>query len=68
LCAVAAFKHLPPIVAAEWAENALETEFGSIEIERMLEEEATLATRHHRGCADAWRTALDEFRRDHPMH
>jgi len=68
LCAVATYKHLPPIVAAEWAETALETPYGCVEVEHMLEEEASLASRRHRDCARAWNAALEEFRRDHPLH
>jgi hypothetical protein len=66
LDAVACFKHLPEIVAAEWAETALDAPRGCREVERMLEQEVTLACAHHRDCVDRWRRGLEEFRHDHP--
>ncbi|MDA8229845.1 MAG: hypothetical protein M0006_00745 [Magnetospirillum sp.] len=67
LDAIARFKHLPTILAAEWAENALETRRGCEDVERMLVEEALLARRQHLACAEAWRAAAEEFHRDHAM-
>ena len=65
LDAVACFKHLSPIVAAEWAEGALDRTDGCAEVEQILAEEAALACGHHRACAAAWKRGLAEFRRDH---
>lgn len=64
--AVACFKHVPVIVAAEWAETALDSEDGTHEVETALAEEARLASAHHLACAEDWDKALDEFRHQHP--
>ena len=66
LQAVACHKHVPVIVAAEWAENALDSLDGTHEVETALVEEAQLAADHHLACADCWDRALAEFRREHP--
>ena len=64
--AVACFKHVPPIIAAEWAEEALESVEGVVQVEHMLEAEATLAADHHLADADDWKHGLDDFRQAHP--
>jgi hypothetical protein len=66
LDAVACYKRLPPIVAAEWAETVLESPDGCRLVETMLMEEVTVAQSHHWPCETAWRGALDEFRRQMP--
>lgn len=63
LDAVACFKHLPPIVAAEWGELALETKQGRDEVESILRDECRFARQHHLACAKAWSRALSDFRR-----
>lgn len=65
--AVACYKHVPVIVAAEWAEGALEDQRGVEEVEDMLASEAMLAAEHHLACAECWSQALDEFRHDHHL-
>lgn len=60
LDAVACFKHVPTIVAAEWAEMASDGE-----IESALAQEARLAVAHHMAQAACWEHALEEFRRVH---
>ncbi len=64
--AVSCAKHVPVIVAAEWAETALDSLDGTHEVEAALAEEAKLAADHHLACATCWDKALGEFRRDHP--
>lgn len=64
--AVACHKHVPVIVAAEWAETALDTPDGPHEVETVLAEEAQLAADHHLACAECWDKALSEFRTQHP--
>lgn len=64
--AVACHKHVPVIVAAEWAETALDSLEGTHAVESALADEAKLAAAHHLACADNWDKALDEFRRQHP--
>lgn len=64
--AVACYKHVPAIIAAEWAETALDSPQGCAEIEAMLATEAALARAHHLARAAAWSRALREFRRLHP--
>lgn len=64
--AVACHKHVPVIVAAEWAETALDSVDGTHEVETALAEEAKLACDHHLACATHWATALTEFRSQHP--
>ncbi|MCR6630774.1 MAG: hypothetical protein NVV74_12390 [Magnetospirillum sp.] len=64
--AVACYKHVPVIVAAEWAESALDTSEGTHEVEVALAEEARLANSHHLSSAASWDRALDEFRHQHP--
>ena len=66
LDAVACYKHLPPIIAAEWAETVLDRPQGCNEVERILEEEITFACDHHPDCVSRWRCGLAEFRHDHP--
>ena len=54
LDAVACHKHLPPIVAAEWAEGALETQCGCSDVEHIVAAEvafAALTARCHRAGA-----------------
>lgn len=64
--AVARHRHIPAIVAAEWAECLLATEDGCNAVEAALIEEAVRATAHHRACAGAWCRGLAEFRHAHP--
>jgi hypothetical protein len=64
--AVACFKHIPTVIAAEWAEDTLEKPDGSATVETVLESEAELAHAHHLDSADAWDHGLAEFRHDHP--
>lgn len=64
--AVSCYRHVPVIVAAEWAETALDSLDGTHEVETALAEEAKLATAHHLACAGCWDKALDQFRREHP--
>lgn len=64
--AVACAKHVPVIVAAEWAETALDSLDGTHEVETVLAEEARLAADHHLASAACWDRALSEFRRQHP--
>jgi|AGTN01.3.fsa_nt_gi hypothetical protein len=63
--AVACYKHIPVIVAAEWAESALEDPHGVEEVEDMLASEAMVAAEHHLACAESWSLALAEFRHEH---
>lgn len=67
LDAVACYKHVPTIVAAEWAETALDDPSGCAEVEAMLAAEAHLAHAHHRACAECWDRGLVEFRRTHAV-
>jgi hypothetical protein len=64
--AVACFKHVPVIVAAEWAETALDSRDGTHEVETALAEEARIAASHHLACAGCRDKALAEFRHQHP--
>lgn len=64
--AVACYKHVPVIVAAEWAETALDSDQGTDEVELALAAEVKLAQIHHLACTDAWCQALAEFRLSHP--
>ncbi len=66
LDAVACFKHLPPILAAEWAEGTLEREGGCADVESILIAEVATASAGHRDCARRWRAGLEQFRREHP--
>lgn len=66
LDAVACYKHLPPIVAAEWAETVLDSRDGRRLVEAMLIEEVAVARSHCWPCETAWRSALTEFRRQMP--
>lgn len=63
--AVACHKHVPVIVAAEWAEGALENPEGVREVEAALACEARNACAHHLSCAGIRTRALDEFRDTH---
>lgn len=63
--AVANHRHIPAIVAAEWAETVMEQCDGCDEVEEVLAEEAHLAHEHHRPCATERDHALEEFRHDH---
>ncbi len=63
--AVACFKHVPPIIAAEWAEGVLETETGCAEVEAILEAEVAVAHDHHLTCEKAWADGLSRFRAEH---
>ncbi|MBF0371829.1 MAG: hypothetical protein HQL39_00240 [Alphaproteobacteria bacterium] len=66
LDAVAHRRHMPAVIAAEWAEMVLEGPDGVHTIEAVLVEELGFARRHHDG-RDARRCqkALAEFRRRH---
>lgn len=63
--AVACFKHVPPIIAAEWAEGVLETEAGRAEVEAILAAEVALAHDHHLPRERAWADGLCQFRAEH---
>lgn len=65
LDAVACYKHVPAIVAAEWAETVLDDASGCAEIEAVLVAEVALAHAHRLPCATSWDRGLDEFRRAH---
>ncbi len=65
LDAVACYKHVPTIVAAEWAEAALDSPKGCAEVEAMLAAEVKLAHAHRRTCSGAWECGLAQFRREH---
>lgn len=65
LDAVACFKHVPTIVAAEWAETMLDAPSGCAEVEAALAAEARMAHDHHLSCAESWDRGLMEFRRAH---
>lgn len=65
LDAIACNKHVPMIVAAEWAETRLECADGSCEIEALLAAEVLTAHAHHPDREDAWTRALVDFRRGH---
>lgn len=67
LDAVACFKHVPVIVAAEWAEMVLDDPCGCAEIEAVLAIEARVAHDHHLCCAESWDHGLAEFRHAHPV-
>lgn len=64
--AVACYKHVPVIVAAEWAETALDKPNGAEEVEDVLASEVMVATAHHLACAECWTKALSEFHTSHP--
>lgn len=64
--AVADYKHLPDVVAAEWAEGALETPRGCKEVEAMLLLEIEAACAHgDQVCAARYRHGLEEFLKAH---
>ncbi len=65
LDAVACFKHIPPIVAAEWAETVLDRPLGCREIEQVLAAEVRHACSHHLASAVLWGRGLDQFHREH---
>lgn len=65
LDAIACHRHIPAIVAAEWAETMLERAEGCAEVEAALAEEVALARDHHLSCAEEWARGLDEFHRAH---
>ena len=52
--AVADHEHLDMVIAAEWAENAMERPGGREEVQHMIEEEIAFCESHHR---------LDKMRR-----
>ncbi|HTH17875.1 MAG TPA: hypothetical protein VL974_14545 [Magnetospirillum sp.] len=60
LDAVACYKHVPVIVAAEWAEMASDGE-----VEAVLSHEVRIAAAHHMAQTQCWEHALDEFRQTH---
>ncbi|MBC7906286.1 MAG: hypothetical protein H7Y60_06000 [Rhodospirillaceae bacterium] len=64
--AVACYKHVPVIVAAEWAETELDKPEGAREVEDMLASEVKVANDHHLPCAASWIKALAEFQISHP--
>lgn len=62
--AIACFKHIPPIIAAEWAELTLESEEeGLVQVETILTLEVAQACAGQKDCAVK---ALSEFHRAHP--
>jgi len=64
--AVACHKHVPVIVAAEWAETILDQPHGAEQVEDMLASEAKVASAHHLARAECWTRALAEFHTMHP--
>lgn len=66
LDAVACYKHVPPVVAAEWAESVMEDSGGESLVESALESQAQLAHDHHLAAEATLDRALDQFRHDHP--
>lgn len=64
--AVACAKHVPVIVAAEWAETELDKPHGAEAVESVLALEVQMANNHHLPCAASWIRALDEFHTTHP--
>lgn len=64
--AVACYKHVPVIVAAEWAETVLDEPRGAEQVEAMLASEVMLASTHHLPCAECWSRALADFHTAHP--
>lgn len=62
LDAVACFKHVPTVVAAEWAETVLEQPDGCEQVEAVLDAEVRLAHDHHLPTEQAWEQGLQEFR------
>lgn len=64
--AVACYKHVPVIVAAEWAETELDKPHGAEKVEDMLASEVMVANEHHLSCAASWVRALAEFHVSHP--
>lgn len=66
LDAVACFKHVPTVVAAEWAETVLDQPDGCAQVEAALEAEVKLAHDHHLTSETAWEHGLEDFRADHP--
>ncbi|MGE4279832.1 MAG: hypothetical protein AB7G62_09620 [Magnetospirillum sp.] len=66
LDAVACFKHVPTVVAAEWAETVLDQPDGCDQVEAALQAEVQLAHDHHLETEQAWEHGLDDFRHEHP--
>lgn len=64
---VACHKHVPVIVAAEWAEGALDQPQGVEEVEDLLASEAMAACERHMACAETRAHALAEFRTTHHL-
>lgn len=64
--AVACHRHVPVIVAAEWAETELDKPHGAETVEDVLAMEVKLANAHHLPCAASWINALAEFHVSHP--
>lgn len=69
LDAVARHNHMPAVIAAEWAETVLDREGGVRLIEAALIEEVAAARAHGDArCAERYRQALLQFRRDYTLH
>lgn len=66
LDAVACFKHVPTVVAAEWAETVLDQPDGCVQVEAALVAEVKLAHDHHLDRQRSWEHGLDDFRQQHP--
>ncbi len=65
--AIARHQRLPAVIAAEWAETALESDGGRRLVEAMLVEEVATACAHgDADCAERFRRGLEEFVRDYP--
>jgi hypothetical protein len=64
--AVARYRHVPVIIAAEWAETTLEGPDGAEQVEAVLASEVMFATAHRLSCAECWNQALADFHKAHP--
>ncbi len=66
--AVAHHHRMAPVVAAEWAEMMLDRDDGVRVVEAALIEEVAAACAHgDTRCADRYRQALTQFRRDYTL-
>lgn len=69
LDAIAHHKHLPQVIAAEWAETVLDRSDGAQIVEAALVEEVDFACAHGDArCAERYRRGLEDFRRQHIAH
>lgn len=67
LDAIADYQHLPPVLAAEWAETMLDSPAGRDIVETMLRREVAIAADHGKAdCVRRYRQGLVEFVRVYP--